>query len=341
MMQTDTTALKESVDLRQIVMADLGNPSGKGGSAWVWRCPFHNEQHGAALAVWATGWHCFGACATGGDSITWYEKYHKMTFIEAVRALGGDPDNLPQRQPRPQVARIDPPTEPPAAEWQEKARKTARYAAEILESNEGKRAMDYLINQRGLDPWTINIAQLGYCPGGPGEWRRLGDLLVPCGITIPWISDGDIWAIKVRRAAGDRRYEQVKGGRVSGSLYWADDIEPGKPLLIVEGEFNALTAYQESNGQLSVVSVGTSSTNLNPYWLPLLATVPNIYAIYDCDSAGDKGYGRLAQLSNRVRRVVMPDGIKDLNEFHTISRTAQPGAVGRWLAALQKEQVAV
>ena len=337
-MQSDTTALKERTDLRTVVMADLGNPVGRGGAAWTWRCPFHNEKHGSALAVWATGWHCFGACDAGGDAISWYEKYHKMTFVEAVKALGGDPDNLPQRQPRP-VATINPPTEPPCDEWQSKALRTIQIAQDMLYSAQGERARAYLAG-RGLDEYTIYTARLGYCPGSPGQWRTLGDLSVPCGITIPWVADSHVWGIKVRRAAGPRKYEQVKGGRVSSSLYWADDIEPGRPLLIVEGEFNALTAYQECDQTMSIVSVGTSGQRLNPWWLPLLSSANPIWAIYDCDPAGDKGYAQLSTLSNRIHRVTLPSGVKDLNELLTVSRGVDPWAVGRWLSALGEKVTA-
>jgi hypothetical protein len=38
-------------------------------------------------------------------------------------------------------------------------------------------------------------------------------LTVPCGITIPWYADGALWGIKVRRAAGEIRYQQVSGGK--------------------------------------------------------------------------------------------------------------------------------
>ncbi len=65
---------------------------------------------------------------------------------------------------------------------------------------------------------------------------------VPCGITIPWYAEGALWGIKVRRAAGKQRYQQVSDGNIRGCLYLADHIQAGLPLILTEGEFDTLTA---------------------------------------------------------------------------------------------------
>lgn len=61
---TDTQHLKERCDLRRLVEQDLGPVPLRGGRAYLWKCPFHNEQKGFSLAVWANGYRCFGACDT-------------------------------------------------------------------------------------------------------------------------------------------------------------------------------------------------------------------------------------------------------------------------------------
>lgn len=44
--------------------------------------------------------------------------------------------------------------------------------------------------------------------------------------------------------AGEQRYQQVSGGHLKGCLYLADRIQPGLPLVLTEGVFDALTAWQ-------------------------------------------------------------------------------------------------
>ena len=66
---------------------------------------------------------------------------------------------------------------------------------------------------------------------------------MPCGILIPWVVEDAIWGIKVRRVAGAQRYQQVGGGNIRGCLYLADRILPRMPLIITEGEFDALIAW--------------------------------------------------------------------------------------------------
>ncbi len=107
---------------------------------------------------------------------------------------------------------------------------------------EGQRAWGYLIWERGLSENPIRLAQLGYLPGAPTVWREIEGLNVPCGILIPWVVEDEVWGIKVRRAAGEQRYQQVSGGSIRGCLYMADRILPRTPLIITEGEFDALIA---------------------------------------------------------------------------------------------------
>lgn len=51
-------------------------------------CPLHKERTPSFMVdVKQNRWHCFGACATGGDSIDLYMKLHNVPFVRAVRSL--------------------------------------------------------------------------------------------------------------------------------------------------------------------------------------------------------------------------------------------------------------
>jgi DNA primase len=331
----DTTHLKTRVDCRQLVEADLGQPPRRGSRAWNWRCPFHHERKGFSLAVWVDGWRCFGACQTGGDAIDWLQRYRGLDFAAACRELDAPETGCPA-QPRhnlaPPVLRPEPPltiAQPPPDEWQQAARKIVDEAERTLWQPEGERALAYLRHKRGLFCTTIRQARLGYIPGEYRQWRRLHGLNVPCGITIPWFTNGSLWALKVRRAAGLVRYEQVGSGNQAGCLYWADNLLPGWPALLVEGEFNCLVAWQEAMDLVCPVSLGSASASLNPRWHAALATSPLILACYDQDDAGEKASTRLHDLTARVRFVHVPEG-KDLNAYCLLHRE-EPRTVYQWL----------
>src|SRR5688572_31967253 len=84
----NTQHLKEHCDLRRLVEQDLEPAPLRGGRAYLWKCPFHNEQKGFSLAVWANGYRCFGACDSSGDALAWLTNYRHLSFNEALHVLG-------------------------------------------------------------------------------------------------------------------------------------------------------------------------------------------------------------------------------------------------------------
>lgn len=319
----DTKALKERHDLRRIVEQDLGPAPARSRRASLWKCPFHGERKGYSLAVWADGYCCFGKCQISGDTIDWLQRYHHLSFDEAVQMLDGG------LGPAPVISthRPDPPDDdPPPITWQVSARQVVDLAEETLWSSQGEPARDYLLG-RGLEMSTIQAAHLGYIPGGYREWRTVAGMSVPCGITIPWLTNGEeiLWAVKVRRASGSPKYVQIADGS-QGGLYQADQLKGARAALFCEGEFDALLAQQEGEPLVAAVTVGSASSRLNRRWLGELVSVPIILAAYDVDQAGEKAAARLQALSGRVQVIQVPWG-KDLTEFHQ-----QGGDLYSWLA---------
>ncbi|MBE7511444.1 MAG: toprim domain-containing protein [Anaerolineales bacterium] len=324
-MMTDIQALKTRCDVRLLVEADLGPAHSRGGKALLWRCPFHNEHKGFSLAVWDNGWRCFGACSVSGDALDWLQKYRGMSFEEACTYLGAE-DRRKQpicHVPRERSAASE---APPAEDWQREAWGVVDSAEEVLWSEQGGRALIYL-KTRGLTDETILRARLGYIPGPPWEWLRIGKLTVPCGIVIPWAVGKELWAVKVRRAAGLPKYTQIAGGSAHG-LYNAANLEGHETVLFVEGEFDALLAEQECGGLVGVATLGSASGMLNPRWMPLLLHCKTILVAYDADQAGMKGAARLQALTKRARVVQVPWG-KDITEF-----VLKDGSVREWLSEL-------
>src|SRR5664279_1911396 len=232
----DVDTLKRNLDCRTLVERDLGKPKYRTHEYSTFKCPFHQERKGYSLVVYANHWRCFGKCGVGGDVIGWMQRYHELSFQQACEHLvSGD---LPYRAERVLHSEPEPVprSEPPDEKWQKIARRIAEQATDRLWRSDGRRALAYLKNKRGLSEGIIAAAQLGYIPGQPHEWNRIEGLKVLCGIAIPWYADDALWGIKVRRAAGEQRYQQVSGGNICGCLYLADRIQPGLPLVLTEGE---------------------------------------------------------------------------------------------------------
>ncbi len=323
----DVQELKARHDLRRIVENDLGPSHGHGRKALRWRCPFHGEQKGYSLLVWADNWRCFGACGIGGDVIAWLQRYRRLSFGEACRWLGGEPVTVHSgrrsaHSPSP-VSAV-----PPDLDWQQAAWRVVRQAVADLWRPVGYQALSYL-KRRGLSGDTIAQAQLGFVPGRYGQWRTIDKFNVPCGITIPWFIGSELWAVKVRRAAGTPKYTQIAGGSASG-LYNVDGLAGHAAVLFVEGEFDALLAQQECGGLCSVVTLGGASNTLSHSWLNDLMACRSILVAYDADEAGRKGAARLQALTSRAHVIRVPFG-KDVTEFYL-----QGGSIYDWLTEALK-----
>ncbi|MBZ0292773.1 MAG: toprim domain-containing protein [Anaerolineae bacterium] len=326
----DVTRIKEQINCRDLVERDLGKPKYRNNTYSTYKCPLHNEEKGFSLVVYEDHWRCFGKCGRGGDAIAWFQEYHNLSFQEACEWLSSG--DLPQlQQPRhPQQLKAQPLSEPPDAGWQESAQKVAHQAMDTLWGREGKRAWRYLEEERGLTEDTIIRAGLGYVPGDYREWKTIEGLSVPCGITIPWLADGAIWGIKVRRAAGEQRYHQVSGGNIKGCLYLADDIKPGLPIMLTEGEFDALITRQAGVGLISVAAIGSAANKrINSRWFPKFITAPSILIRMDDDQAGQGASEQISSLSRAVKCIQVPQG-KDINEFYLMAGQAP---VGDWIKA--------
>lgn len=326
----DVEALKRKLDCRVLVENDLGKPKYRTRYYSTFKCPFHHEKKGYSLVIYATYWRCFGKCDAGGDVIGWVQRYHGLSFHRACEKLAiGDLPHTTESIYYPEPVPV-PRSEPPDEKWQKIAVRIAQQAEDWLWRTEGRRALEYLKRKRGLSEGIIAAAHLGYIPGQPNEWKQIDGLKVPCGIAIPWYAEGALWGVKVRRSAGEQRYQQVSGGNIRACLYLADRIQPGLPLFLTEGEFDALTAWQLGSGKLSVASIGSASNQrINSRWYSKLLTAPRLLVCMDVDEAGEKAAEEISSLSCAVKRLRVPLG-KDMNEFY---RLANAQAAYEWLMA--------
>jgi DNA primase len=284
------------------------------GRLW-WRCPFHDDRNPSLGIVPNTScYHCFG-CEAHGDAIDFVQGLNRgMSFPEAVRAIEGDHSRPLARTPVSSLPVVAQPRDERPGGWQDFARGVVSRAEGMLWSDRGTEARRYLVG-RGLTEDTIRAARLGLWP--EDEWfpgiyadRRV---FVPAGITIPWFDGPDVTLLNVRRVQGGPKYQAVRGSRRRGLYPSREGILAGRPLVIVEGELDALLLGQELRGLAAVVTLGSAGTRPSALVLnAMLGASPWIVA-GDADGAGHKSADDWLSRSDRCVRVVPPIG-KDWTE---------------------------
>jgi DNA primase len=157
--------VREAVDMAELVGAktDLRRV----GSRWTGLCPFHDERTPSFSVDPERGlYHCFG-CGVGGDAIRFVQETEALDFQEAVEALA-------ERY----GVRLEREEDDPAAERRRRRKerlhalleRAARfYAAYLWDSQEAKRARDYLAG-RGLSESIAREFRVGYAPSA---WDRM------------------------------------------------------------------------------------------------------------------------------------------------------------------------
>ena len=202
-------------------------------------------------------------------------------------------------------------------------RDLAKWNRRLLESNDqaAVKARTYLTDQRGLMDETLKHYRVGlrwYCnrqyegwwvvfplQTGPGDVEQLK--------LVAFDEEAGTW----KRTADGKKIESTWGG--AAVLYpLAEARQADGPLLIGEGEIDALTARQ--HGYNALTGTGGAMT-FKPEWAGQIARLPRaaegVYLAYDADAAGLAGQHRAAQVLHEaslpVYLVCLPEG-RDLND---------------------------
>jgi DNA primase len=330
----DIQALLEKTDLLALIESDLG-PGKKSGRWHLFHCPFPGHAHGdrrESLTVTTDNgrYYCF-ACRKSGDALNWLCEYRGMSFREACEFVDGHVMPIaitPHVVLQPENQPVKPPDEP----WQSRGADFCLECQEALWETGGQKALAYL-RGRGLGDEAIQIYQLGLNPEDrfdmPAAWGLPEEggkpLWIPKGITIPAYVQNALWSINIRRPAGDPKYFKIRGSR--RALYGADNLV-GQPYgLLVEGEFDCITADQEIGRLVGVATMGSSTNRFDlAQWGAYLMTMDRVLVAYDADKAGNTGAEFLTSLGGKVHRAQLPDGAKDINAFHQVG-----GNLNAWI----------
>ena len=290
----------------------------KSGASYKGLCPFHSEKTPSFHVFPQTGtWKCFG-CGAGGDIFTFVEKRENLPFPDVLRMLAKEA-GVQLAEPRPEVR--------DALQRMRElhTQATSWFQSQLLASQEGKRARDYL-ERRQINQETIENFQLGYARDG---WEHLIAWLKGKGFSLEEIVQGGLAIQRDSGGAYDRfrnrliipiRDAQGRviafGGRILGEgepkylnspqtpifdksqVIFALDmakraIRAKDQVVLVEGYMDVISAHQRGFKNV-VAAMGTSIT---PQQIKLLSRYSrNFIFALDADAAGARATWRGVQM---------------------------------------------
>jgi len=212
------------------------------------------------------------------------------------------------------------------ASWQAWLGKVVRESQAALadpHDETSRRARLYLCRERGLAVETVKAAGIGLNrhwvishEALPGE-----KVSFPPGIVIPWKRPGGYAGAMIRQfhepLPEGRRYQMVTGSRRRWMFPGPDTWAYTGPLLITEGEFDALAAQEALAGLCAVKTIGSSTSGpdaLDGAEKLALSGFTKLLIAADGDAAGQECRAMWAGYSRRAVSLTLPDGFKDLNE---------------------------
>lgn len=287
-------------------------PLQKAGRSFKAPCPFHTERTPSFIvSPDRQSWHCFGACGTGGDVISFVMRKEGLDFADALRILA-ERAGVKLRERR-------------ASEHEDRQRErvyaaneaTAQFFRNLLEDEEpGRQARDYLA-RRGVDAKTAAAFSLGW---SAPAWESLREHLSHKGFT-----DTELLAAGLLVEGESRLHDRFRGrlmfpirdvkGRIigfgaralddslpkyintsqttvfdkGGVLYALDRAQDGirreGRAVLVEGYMDVIAAHQHGFDNV-VASMGTSLTERQVRLLKRLTG--EIVLALDADAAGNE-----------------------------------------------------
>lgn len=331
--------VKDRLDVVEVIQGYV--PLKKAGRNYKGLCPFHAEKTPSFVVFPDSGtWHCFGACATGGDVFTFVMKRENLDFGEALAILARRAGvELTPRSAQAVEAdqRLD-----LLREINQAA--ALYYHHLLLNSAEAARALSYL-EGRGFSRDTLERFQVGYALD---RWDGLLRYLTGKGYAVADLAEVGVISERDDRSGYHDRFrrriifpirdQQGRtigfGGRIldegvpkylnspqtplfdkSSVLYGLDlarqGIRTSGVAVIVEGYTDVLMAHQYGLDNV-VAQMGTALTESQ---LKLLKKYTSRFVLaLDPDAAGDQATLRGLDVARQVMdRDVVP--VRTANEM--------------------------
>lgn len=319
----------------------------KAGRNYKANCPFHGEKTPSFMVSPELQiFKCFG-CDAKGDVFTFLERHEGMEFSEALKYLA-DKAGV-------KLISFKPTETSEKEKIIEINKNTLNFYDYVLTSHpKGKKALDYLIKERGLDLETIKLFKIGYSPEsydaldkyltqkkkyketelskagllvGHGIDRFRGRVIFPlmdhrdniigfAGRILPWVKQDAGKYINSPDTPAYHKSKVLYGLNITKSY-----IRDLKFAVVVEGELDMISSYKA--GIKNVIAIkGSALTEdqirLIGRFLPAQAGAKKIILCLDSDFAGDEAAKRGAILAENLGfevRVAHLEGYKDPDEI--------------------------
>ncbi len=311
----------------------------KSGSNWVGLCPFHNEKTPSFSVSPDKGlFYCFG-CGVGGNVFTFLMKTRGITFSEALKELAKragvelpkgrfSPEEKRRRELKDRIFQLN--------------KLAEEFYREMLKRPEGRAALDYLKNERGLSDSAIAEFRLGFAPE---KWNGLVNFLTEKGIALEDAEraglvlprrdgthydifrnrvifpitdmDGNILGFGGRVIkSGEPKYLNspetpvfVKGRTFYGMEKAWKEVRKADEAFIVEGYFDLIMLYEKGIKNV-LAPLGTALTEEHVHLLR--GVIKRAYMLFDSDSAGMRAAERVLPLfldsGVDVLIILLPEG---------------------------------
>lgn len=338
----DVDQIKQKIDVGDLVGSYIAVK--RAGRNLKALCPFHNEKTPSfVISPERQIWHCF-SCGKGGDIFTFVEEYERVDFSEALKLLADRAGvkltkNVFRTQQEEKKSRI--------YEINHLASQFYHYI--LLKHPSGKPALLYVTEKRGLTLALIKTFNIGFAPHQPNalvsylisKKHYAKEELIEAGVAtdrngklydffqnrlIFPITDsrGNIVAFSGRGLTDEAipKYINtketpvyIKGDTVFGLFQAKEAIKKEGKVLLVEGEFDAITSFKE--GITNAIAVKGTALTENQIRL-LKRFAQKIVFCFDTDPAGTEAQRRSITLITKEgvnAAVVVPPKGKDPDEL--------------------------
>ena len=275
--------IKSRLDIVDVVSGYIGLL--QAGGNFKAPCPFHDEKTPSFIInPGRQTWHCFGACSTGGDLISFVMKRESLEFGEAIKLLAD----------RAGVSIGTPNIKTKSTSLYEINESASKFFSNLLYSTTGEIARDYL-KSRGIDQLTAQSFGLGVSPSSaikPNLYTHLkaegfNEEQILESKLINKYEDGNVgeffrnrimFPIRNRRGKiggfGARSFDNSEPKYINtpktdafdkSSILYALDIShqsiiAERQAIVVEGYMDVIAAHQNGNNNV-VASMGTAVTD--------------------------------------------------------------------------------
>lgn len=316
--------IKDHADCQDFYLSEVGTGK-RAGRAIVDRTPWRDDRK-PSLNIYPDGW-VDRATGERGDIFSLAGRLHNIPDfarqLEHVAAyLGATPEH--QRLPIVQRAAAPAQHEPPSTGWQRTLDTIVKSAQATLRTPAGAHYLNWL-HGRGLSDATIDAAQLGYNAGWINVTVDGKPIKIGPGLLIPYHVGGVLWAVQNRTDKGDPKYIYVTGSKPT--LYNADAIQPGKPLIVFETALDALLVQQEAGDLVAPLATGSAMNKVQGHHHAAFEAAPLVILAQDNDDAGRQAAESNAAGLPDGRIVAVTPAGKDVTEF-----AQQGGNVRTWIA---------